>query len=236
MATAGTTEFHCQACGRRFRWTPALAGRQAKCSCGNVFRCPDNPSQLDDDIDLVPESPRPAAVRPPVARTQSPAARLEPPEPAPDPTITLYAPLWLLAGGIVIEVTAAFWHDPHDLIGAATHLLVSLVLYTAVQLVAVSIAAKLRGINLGSVGTAALRLAAITVAPVAMVQLFAPLLGILPFGGLIGLAAQFLLYFALLGALFEMEESDTWYCLCVIFLVSLGFYFAMMATPLHSGA
>jgi hypothetical protein len=45
---------------------------------------------------------------------------------------------------------------------------------------------------------------------------------------LIGLAGQFVLYFALLGALFDLDESDTWYCMMVIFLIRLLVYFIQL--------
>jgi hypothetical protein len=47
-------------------------------------------------------------------------------------------------------------------------------------------------------------------------------------GGLAGLGVQFVLYFALLGALFDLDESDTWYCVWVIFLVRLAVYFVTL--------
>jgi hypothetical protein len=45
----------------------------------------------------------------------------------------------------------------------------------------------------------------------------------------VGWVAEFVLYFALLGVLFELDESDTWYCVCVIFLVRLAAYFLLLA-------
>lgn len=35
-----STGFGCKACGRRFAWKPALAGKRVKCSCGNVLTVP----------------------------------------------------------------------------------------------------------------------------------------------------------------------------------------------------
>jgi hypothetical protein len=54
-------------------------------------------------------------------------------------------------------------------------------------------------------------------------------------GGLLGLAGNFVLYFALLGALFDLEESDTWYCVWVIFLVRLAVYFAILSVRARWG-
>ena len=33
---------------------------------------------------------------------------------------------------------------------------------------------------------------------------------------------------ALLGALFGLDQSDTWYCVCVIFLVNVATYFSLL--------
>ena len=76
---------------------------------------------------------------------------------------------------------------------------------------------NLRQFKLGSFGSAILKLAAISVAPSAVISLFAPILMFIPFGGLAGLAAEFILYFALLGMFFDLDESDTWFCVWTIF-------------------
>jgi hypothetical protein len=140
----------------------------------------------------------------------------------------LYLPLWLLGGGVVVEVIAAFLRDgfaPAALIDVG----LELILGTAVMLGGILIAARLRGLQLGPFRTAAFKLSAIAVAPAAALDLAWPLLQIIPFfGGLLGLAGDFILYFALLGALFDLDESDTWYCVWVIFIVRLLVYFAIL--------
>jgi hypothetical protein len=55
-----------------------------------------------------------------------------------------------------------------------------------------------------------------------------PLRYIICLGGLLILGVQFVLYFALLGALFDLDQSDTWYCVIIIFLVYLGVYFLLL--------
>jgi hypothetical protein len=138
-------------------------------------------------------------------------------------------PLWLLAGGIVIEVIAAFirLRDPQL---ALTHVGVNVVVGTLIMLVGMLLAARFRGIDLGSVPTAAFKLAAISVAPGAIMQLFYPVLLMIPLlGFILALVAHFCLYFALLGALFDLDQEDTWYCVCVIFLIRLAVYFGLKA-------
>jgi hypothetical protein len=46
---------------------------------------------------------------------------------------------------------------------------------------------------------------------------------------LLGWAGEFVLYFALLGALFDLDQGDTWYCVLVIFLVRVAVFFTMVA-------
>jgi hypothetical protein len=139
-------------------------------------------------------------------------------------------PIWLLSGGVVVEMAAAFLHHPHAPADALVDLGLNLVVGTALTLTGVMLAAKLRAIDLGSFGFAVLKVAALSVAPAAVMELASPMLGFIPLGGLVGLLVEFVLYFALLGAMFDLDESDTWYCLCVMFLVRLGVAFAAMGT------
>jgi hypothetical protein len=147
----------------------------------------------------------------------------------------LYMPLWLLGGGVVVEVVAAFLRD-----GVAAAALIDvgleLIVGTAVMLAGILLAARLRGLQLGPFWTAAFKLSAIAVAPAAALDLAWPILRMVPlFGGLIGLAGDFVLYFALLGALFDLEESDTWYCVWVIFIVRVVVYFALLGAEARWG-
>ena len=170
---------------------------------------------------------------------QTPAA----PAPADPETIkSFWMPLWLLAGGVVIETAAAFVKGP-NLQASLTILTVGLVARTALMLVGMLIAAKVRGFGLGPIRTAVFKLAATAVGPAAVATLVTPvlyyatlgvalplpLIGGVSLGGLIAMAIQFVLYFALLGALFDLDESDTWYCIGVIFLIHLVVYFALVA-------
>jgi hypothetical protein len=149
-----------------------------------------------------------------------------------DPIIDFYLPLTLLGGGVVVESIAALirYHGSSTLLrGAMVDLGLGLGLGTAVMLAALWTAAKFRGIEFGPFWTAVLKLAAVSVGPGAVITLLSPALHFIPFGFLLGFVFQFILYFALLGALFKMDESDTWYCVCVIFLLNVGLYFVMQA-------
>ncbi len=142
------------------------------------------------------------------------------------------APLWLLAGGIVVEMIAAFVEDRHDLHAAMIHITVEIFGGTILILAGVLLTARIRGIEIGSFWSAALRVAAISVAPAAVGDLIMPMTRLIPLiGGLLQMAVQFVLYFALLGVLFDMDESDTWYCVMVIFLINAGVYFLLTFGP-----
>src|SRR5207249_2030428 len=82
-----------------------------------------------------------------------------------------------------------------------------------------------RAIALGPFWVAVFKLAAVSVAPGATVALLTPALNFIPLGAILGWIGEFALYFALLGVFFDLDESDTWYCVCVIFLLNLGVYF-----------
>jgi hypothetical protein len=139
-------------------------------------------------------------------------------------------PIWLLGGGVVVELAAAFLRYPHAPQIAVQQLGVNMVLGTVLMLAGVLLAAKLRSIHLGSFWVAVLKVAALSVAPGAAMELAGPMLGLVPIlGGLAALLLEVVLYFALLGAMFDLDESDTWYCLCVVFLVRIAVGFGAMA-------
>ena len=149
----------------------------------------------------------------------------------PDKTLDFHLPLALIAAGSVIELAAALIRGRYSPAGFTPHLTqlgLGLVLGTATMLVGVLIAARVRGIELGKLPTAVMKLAAVCIAPGALITLLSPAIAVIPFGGILALLGQFVLYFALLGTLFHLDESDTWYCVCVIFVIDVALYFALM--------
>ena len=44
MAESAQPKFACPSCGRQFTWKPELAGRSAKCKCGNTIKVPAQPA------------------------------------------------------------------------------------------------------------------------------------------------------------------------------------------------
>ncbi|HEX4056147.1 MAG TPA: hypothetical protein VHX86_17945 [Tepidisphaeraceae bacterium] len=242
--------FQCSACGRQFRWKPELAGRDVRCPCGQVLRCPDAPAPQEDMYDLAPEAAKPQHPHPPAAAEPAPAnprvrtlsyqtPRKVIPGAAAGPvdTNTLknqYIPLWLLGGGTAVELIAAFLLHPHDLPMAMMSISVEVIGGTILMLIGVLVAAKIRGIPIGSFWSAVLRLAAISVAPAAVGDLLMPITRIIPFiGVLLQWGVQFVLYFALLGVLFDLDQSDTWYCVIVIFIINLSVYALLVWLAWH---
>jgi hypothetical protein len=198
-----------------------------------------DPASDDELYDFAPEiSPPPSRtnLKPPtIAKADAPVV-LSYRAPKNDKALPLeaeaikdvYLPLGLLAGGVAIEILASIiW--THQVAATFAELGVDLTLGTAVMLGAMLIAAKIRGIHLGNLGVAAYKLAAISIAPVAIAEFIAPIARFIPFGWVLCLVVEFVLFFALLGALFDLDESDTWYCVWTMFFTRIAFYLLLTA-------
>src|SRR5262245_13239846 len=101
------TRFSCKACERRYRWKPALAGRNVRCKCGSVIVCPLREPEPDNLYEIVPELEKPKVPRAarPVLAYQPPAVENSALERYfPDRVKDLYAPLWLIGGAAVIQM------------------------------------------------------------------------------------------------------------------------------------
>ncbi len=143
-------------------------------------------------------------------------------------------PLAILLAGLVIEIVAALIRMPGTMgwTVAMAALFGRLIVGTAVMLVGMVIVAKLRAIELGSLWLAVLKLSAVAIGPGALMTLLAPAITHIPLPaamilGLGTLVLDFVLYFALLGAMFRLEESDTWVCVWVFLLLRIALHFAM---------
>lgn len=191
--------------------------------------------ELYDLVELPPPSPRarPAAVpaaHAPLAYQSRRSAKDEPDGYFPDKTIDFHLPLVLLVSGIAIELVGRLFSCCKPQFTFTLRSIgVDLMLGTAVMLVGVLIAARLRQIELGRLPVAVLKLAAICVAPGAAVVLLSSALRVIPLGWIIGLIVQFVLYFALIGTLLKLDESDTWFVVWVVVILNVGLQFAIMA-------
>jgi len=143
----------------------------------------------------------------------------------PEAIRNFYMPLWLLGGGAAVKVISLAFS--HSMLSALIVIGVDILVGTSVMLIGVMIAAKLRQFDLGKFWLAVLKLAAISIAPSAAVALATPALNVIPGGFILGFIVEFIAYFVLLGAFFHLDESDTWYCVSIIFLVHVGVYFLL---------
>jgi len=191
---------------------------------------PQPPDPDTYDFAPAPAPPKPArAVRgdsiaspKPVIAYQSAAQK--PVSPAdPQSIMSIYAP-WMLAGSVAVEVVAAYFKERNFRL-AIIGLGIGLVLGTIVKVAGILLLGRLRQIDFGPFWMSVLKLAAVTTVTDAVFILVYPLLMFIPLGGLLGLGGQFVLFFALLGALFNLDEQDTWYCVFVFFLLDLAVYF-----------
>jgi hypothetical protein len=231
----------CNSCSRRFKWKPEWAGKQARCTCGQLIIVAEGSSPPTQKlIELVDVPARKSAPAPNTSPTSSHANSQPRAEPAahnfsPENLRDFQLPLILIAAGIVVEVIAACLREPSGSGGFSTaflDVLTNLLINAAVMLLAVLIATRVRGIQLGSFRSAILKLAAVSIAPAALITVLGPLIGVVPLlGPLGGLAVDFCLFFALLGYFFDLNQEDTWYCLAVMFVVALATHFGKPWLP-----
>jgi hypothetical protein len=155
----------------------------------------------------------------------------------PNQLMDLWAPLFLIVAAIAGQALAAFIKtrgNPASLSTAMTAVTIDMAFGTAFMMLGMWLAAKSRKIDLGGIATAIFKLAAIAVAPSAAIELLSIPLKIIPlFGWLFAWVIGFMLYFALIGTLFDLDQDDTWYCVKVIFFVkiitALAFIFGIAA-------
>lgn len=215
--------FKCPRCGASYRWRPEWAGQSVKCKCTQVMICPKDDPAIGEHVPTL-------AYRTPEKSTDGTSSAF------PNKVVDLWMPVWLIAASTGIEVIAAMI-SARNMPGMSGRALASvgmqMIVGTAMMLGGILLAARFREIKLGPFGSAVLKLAAISVAPNAAMTLLGPIFGVLP---IIGAIAKwgfgFTLYFTLLGALFDLDQNDTWYCVMVIFLVNVVFALAIMWGPL----
>jgi hypothetical protein len=179
-----------------------------RCPCGAEVQCPEHPKG-EKEYDFAPQASAVDAATAPVKpsvptlayRTPPKAAVVAPGKPVDTETLkNRHIPLWLLGGGAVIELISSLIWERGGLGAAMNHVVIVIVGGTVLMMIGVFLAAKIRGIQIGSFWTAALKLAAISVAPGAVGDLLLPIAILVPFfGELAVLGVHFVLYFALLG-------------------------------------
>lgn len=229
----GTDRIVCDSCGAQFRWKRELVGKRVKCACGHMIRVEmmhlPEPS-FDDEYDLAPQAPMPVK---PIRQTVQPkglAYQSSPTQTAPgvdayvfDRLKDIQIPVALIAAGTLVEFAKVFFRSPVRGYSQGFALIgIGLVLQTALLLTGAFAAAKLRGLSFGPFWIALLKLTAIAIAPGAagaLVQLALTPFGII--GSLVSAIATFVAFFTLYGVLFDLDESDTWFCVCINFILAV---------------
>jgi len=255
-----STRFTCDACGKAYRWKPQLASRRVKCACGHVMTAPSAPPAEEEELyDLVPDSeprsamkvtvidhpvispPAPAPFKPgdavSYARRATPATGVAVEHYFPDRVKDLYMPLALIAAGTVIDVAMQLFSPGarrSSLAGALAAVGLAMIVQAAIMLATVFVVAKVRGISFGPVPTAILKLCGISIGPGAIGSLIGLVLGFLPIiGAVVGWVSGFILYFACIGALFDLDESDTWAVVISVFFAKVLFVLVVLGMILH---
>jgi hypothetical protein len=83
----GEAKFSCGACGKTFRWTPAIAGKKGKCACGAAMTAPLNAPGIGKQTAKVA-----ATATAPPKKVTSPANGMKNPSPLPAARAAVAAP------------------------------------------------------------------------------------------------------------------------------------------------
>ena len=231
-------QFDCSQCGRLFRWMPKLAGKAVRCPCGVVLTCPEHPTIGPEPIlEAIPldPPPRPRAAAAQAATVEAPPVqkvsvrRVQSPDARPkliEPGIIrdLYMPLALLGGGIAVELIAVALTSKVGYLNGLIALGEDLGVQVALMLVSILAAAKVRHFTLGSFPAAVLKVLAIAVSVPAAITFVSPILNHACMGYLVGWLGSVVMYFTLLGALFDLNEPDVFDCMGVIFFVYVAMF------------
>jgi hypothetical protein len=226
-------KFACEACGRQFAWNAKFAGKKVRCPCGQVMQYPAEIRQEEMHYDLAPQHIEAAA---PPQRVeplsyQAPAGLKDSIDDA--KLKDFYAPLWMLGAGVVIDTLAMLIYVHMAPVRVMVELGIGIVRETVVMFAGVFIVARLQQIDLGKLHTALLKLCAITIAPGAVGMLIFVLSRLSAIGALYALIADFVLYFAFLGWLFDLDQEQTWACVLVIFVLNVAVRIGIWMLPWH---
>ncbi len=140
-------------------------------------------------------------------------------------TLNVQIPIYLLAGAVAARTAFAlvFRSGGVSAEQALMKLGMEMLVMTGVLFVAMQIAARFREIDLGSAPIALLKIAAIAVASRVLEPFLGPVSRLIPVvGGLLLIVAEILLAIALIGALFELDESDARYCVLIAMVFGIA--------------
>jgi hypothetical protein len=235
-----------------YAWRPEISGRKVRCTCGTVLVAPEQSPEADDDLYALADAPAPvkpgktvpakvgegAVARPSPLKVQPVAYREESTtagagshvsEYFPDRVRDLYLPIGLIGFGTIVEIIASyFFPGPRgfSLVGVMRELCVDLFISTSIMLVAILLAAKLRQIDFGKLPVAILKLSAVVVGTIGVSLSLGTALAVIPFLGIIlWMVLPLVCIYTLIGALFNLDESDTGYTATVMIGVWLLYVF-----------
>jgi hypothetical protein len=215
--------FACPACGKRFSWKPAYAGRSMSCSCGRVFeaRLGLDAARMSGEIyDIEVDQPAATAPHQPTAelvkkyayRTRQPVATDNTGEAVFHPMRDLYVPLGLLIAGLLSRGAFALTsHGDTSILVTVAMLLFETIVNTAVMMLGAYFAALFLEVNFGDLATAALKLAGIAVFAAGTAVWIASIdkQHYSVAGMYVAMLVVVLLYFAFFYSLFDIELNES---------------------------
>ncbi len=162
--------FSCEHCGRRFGWKPSIAGKNAKCVCGQVLIVPhDDPDPPEDygpyalaevpPVAAIPVEPEPLTYEPQLRDSFSVALAIYPPR-------DVYAPAGLLVAALIAMLLWATVHLPMSfgsVVRAAVFGGVVTAIKTAMIVGLAFLVAARSGVSFGRTGIAILKFVAIII-------------------------------------------------------------------------
>lgn len=166
--------FSCGQCGKSYPWKASIAGKKAKCACGQVLTVPQSPPMQDDgglyDIGEPAPAPAPAAHPMPAVRRPLAYAVEEKSHFSSDslvhPARDIYVPIGLLITGFLAMFAWALVDVQLPMRAMAIIALaagVATTIKTAILIGIALIAAPMMGISFGTLRTAILKFAAIII-------------------------------------------------------------------------
>lgn len=256
MTESNSLNFQCTGCGKSYRWKTELAGKKARCKCGQVMEVPLAPPSVPEEdglYDLVDEpAPRP--------QTQGPTMAPPPITPAPAPALStsprtanpilayaptarsrprdeddsageeqgkhFYLPIALIVAGTILALFVNMHFYGVSLPAAALVVGIKLLIDLVLIFIGCLIAIKLMDISLGSPQEAILKICAIAIAPGALGGLIELWVG--PAAGMLVGFLMLGIYFILFKVFFDLDGSEMMILTVIIWLIRtwVGYFLA----------
>ena len=255
MSESQIQNFHCIGCNKSYRWKPELAGKKAKCKCGQVMEVPAEPPQPPEEeglYDLVDEAPPRPQVQGPVMSPPASAPARPAVAPASGRIVSpvlpyasvarprlrdedsageergkhLFLPVGLIVVGTILALFVNMRFYDISLAGAALVVGIKLLIDLVLIFIGCLIAIKLMDISLGSPGEAILKICAIAIAPGALGGLIELWVG--PAAGMLVGFLMLGVYFILFKVFFDLDGGEMMILTVIIWLIRtwVGYFLA----------